>query len=133
MRSAVVASEDTIAAMSVKKRTYRSGKTVWYYIFDAPGSTRQSRRQVKASGFSTKKEAQDAEAARRVEVQKQAELPAESPVPLPTTLGALLQEFFALHADKKLAPKTSERYREQAAYLSRDLCAMPLQEITPRA
>jgi hypothetical protein len=53
--------------MPVDKRTYASGKTVWYYVFDAPGSTRQQRRQVKASGFATKKEALDAEATRRVE------------------------------------------------------------------
>jgi len=116
--------------MSVKKRSYPSGKTVWYYVFDKPGSTRQDRLQVKASGFSIRKDALDAEAKRRVEVQRQAESPAVSPVPLPTTLGDLLQEFFERHAEKKLAAKTTERYREQAAYLSPDLRAMPL-PITP--
>src|SRR6516225_8473915 len=51
--------------------------------------------------------------------------------PLPNTLGALLAEFFARHADEKLAPKTVERYREQAAYLSPELLGLPLTEIPP--
>ena len=49
----------------------------------------------------------------------------------PRTLGTLLQEFFAQHVDGKLAPKTIERYRDQAAYLDPALLAMPLAEITP--
>ena len=51
--------------------------------------------------------------------------------PLPKTLGMLLKEFFAEHADKRFAPKTVERYRDHAAYLSPQLLAMPLAEITP--
>ncbi|MFN7994865.1 MAG: site-specific integrase [Bryobacteraceae bacterium] len=42
-----------------------------------------------------------------------------------------MQEFFTQHVDKKLAPKTIERYHEQAAYLHPDLLAMPLGDITP--
>lgn len=119
--------------MSVKKRRYNSGKTVWYYVFDAPGSTKEDRRQVKKSGFSTKGEAAEAEAQRRIEEKQKHELAkARGTVdaPLPKTLAVLLKEFFAEHADKRLAPKTAERYREQAAYLSPELLAMPLAEIT---
>ena len=47
------------------------------------------------------------------------------------TLAMLLEEFFRQHADEKLAPKTIERYHEQAAYLAPDLLNMPLAEITP--
>jgi integrase len=119
--------------MSVKKRTYNSGKTVWYFIFDAPGSTRANRRQIKESGFATKNEARNAEAGRRVEEQKKYELTQARSVvdaPLPKTLGALLKEFFQEHAEKKLAPKTVERYREQAGYLAQELLEMPLEGIT---
>ena len=119
--------------MSVKKRTYNSGKTVWYFIIDAPGSTRANRRQIKESGFATKNEARNAEAGRRVEEQKKYELAQVRSVvdaPLPKTLGALLKEFFQEHAEKKLAPKTVERYREQAGYLAQELLEMPLEGIT---
>jgi hypothetical protein len=43
----------------------------------------------------------------------------------------LLRDFFVEHAEKKLAKKTIERYREQAAYLHSDLLAMPVSEIKP--
>src|SRR5947209_2304325 len=33
--------------MPVHKRKYGSGKTVWFYKFDAPGSTRLDRRVIK--------------------------------------------------------------------------------------
>ena len=49
--------------MPVHKRKYISGKTVWFYQFDVPGSTRTTRRLVKGSGFATKGDAIDAEAA----------------------------------------------------------------------
>jgi integrase len=106
---------------------------VWSYIFSGPGATREDQHQVTKSGFATKKEAQEAEAARRVEEQRKYELAqARGTVdaPLPKTLEMLLDEFFAEHAEKKLAPKTVERYREQAAYLSPELRAMPLADIT---
>jgi hypothetical protein len=50
--------------------------------------------------------------------------------PLPTTLAMLLRDFLAEHAEKKLAAKTVERYREQSAYLSTELLSMPLREVT---
>jgi hypothetical protein len=49
---------------------------------------------------------------------------------VPKTLAMLMQEFFVQHVDKKLAPKTVERYHEQAAYLHPELLAMPLTAIT---
>jgi integrase len=120
--------------MPVYKRTYRSGQAVWWYILDAPGSTRENRQQITESGFSTKHEAQDAEARRRTEEQQKQELAkAGGSVagPLPRTLSMLLEEFFRQHVDEKLAPKTIERYHEQAAYLAPELLAMPLAQITP--
>ena len=43
----------------------------------------------------------------------------------------LLEEFFRQHVDETLAPKTIERYHEQAAYLDPELLAMPIEEINP--
>src|SRR5258707_3595294 len=120
--------------MPVFKRKYRSGKTVWRYLFSGPGSSRQDRRLVGEVGFASKQEAIDAEAKRRTkELQKyelaKAGASAVAAV-LPTTLAMLLREFFRQHAEEKLAPKTIERYRELAAYLAPELLAMPLGEIT---
>lgn len=41
----------------------------------------------------------------------------------------LLNEFFAQHVEGKLAPKTVERYREQAEYLDPSLREMLIEEI----
>lgn len=49
----------------------------------------------------------------------------------PKTLGMLLGEFLTQHAEEKLAAKTCERYREQAGYLSAELLAMPIAEVSP--
>jgi integrase len=118
--------------MPVKKRSYRSGKTVWYYAFDALGSTRTDRRQITESGFETKREAEEAEAKRRTEEQERSKAVKAGCVdaPLPNTLAMLLRDFLAEHAEKRLAAKTVERYREQTAYLSPELLAMPLREVT---
>ena len=118
--------------MAVKKRIYRSGRTSWYYVFDASGSTREKRRQITESGFSTRREAEEAEARRRVEEAHKLELAKAGRLdaPVPKTLANLLHEFFDEYAEKKLARKTVERYREQAAYLSAELLAMPLPEIS---
>ena len=119
--------------MPVFKRKYESGKTVWRYLFSAPGSTRQDRRLIEEVGFASKQEAIDAEAKRRTEELQKYELAKAGAGPvaaaLPTTLAMLFREFFRQHAEEKLAPKTIERYRELAAYLAPELLAMPLAEI----
>jgi integrase len=120
--------------MPVYKRTYPSGQTVWCYVQDAPGSTRENRHQITGSGFATKHEAEDAAAQRRTEERQKQELAkagASIAGPLPRTLSMLLEEFFRQHVDKKLAPKTVERYHEQAAYVGPELLKMQLGEITP--
>ena len=60
--------------MAVYKRKYKNGKTVWCFVFDAPDSTPEDRRQIKESGFRTKGEAEHAEAERRITEQKKFEL-----------------------------------------------------------
>jgi integrase len=120
--------------MPVFKRKYGSGKTVWRYMFSAPGSTAQDRRLIGEVGFASKQEAVDGEAKRRIEELQKYELARAGATTvaaaLPTTFAMLLQEFFRQHAEEKLAPKTIERYREMAAYLAPELLAMPLGEIT---
>lgn len=123
----------TIGAMAVYRRKYRNGKAAWCFVIDAPGSTRESRRQIKESGFPTKAAAEHAEAERRLTEHQKYELEKAGlpDVPLPKTFADLLRDFFAEHAEKKLAKKTIERYREQAAYLHSDLLAMPVSDIKP--
>jgi integrase len=120
--------------MSAYKRTYRSGEVVWHFVFSLPGSTRDQRLRITGSGFATKTEALDAEAIRRTEEQQKREMAkagAGVVAQAPRTLGLLLQEFFAQHVDGKLAPKTVERYHDQAKYLDAQLLAMPITDITP--
>lgn len=119
--------------MPVHKRKNRSGGIVWYYMFDASGSTREDRDRISASGFATKREAEDAEAIRRTEEQRKRDLTkagASVAAPLPKTLSMLLEEFLRQRVDEKLAPKTIERYHEQAAYIDPELLRMPIAEIT---
>ncbi len=99
-----------------------------------PGSCRQSRIFVEKASFTTKKQAQDAESARRIEEQQKIEMAkagAGITAAVPTTLGTLLQEFLAQHAQEKLAPKTVERYRESVTYLDASILEMPLADIKP--
>ena len=117
----------------VYKRKYNSGTALWYFKFQPPAAARGSL-PIRQFGFATKREAEDAEANRRIEEQKKYELAkAGSGVAAepPKTLSMLLEEFFTQHVEKKLAPKTIERYHEQAACLNPELLAMPLADITP--
>src|SRR5437764_10865378 len=120
--------------MAVHKRKWKSTeglKTNWYYVFDGPGSTRDNRRQILKSGFTSKKEAQDAEAARRIKEQRDFELQKATPAEVPGTLAGLLKEFFDQHGEKSLAGKTLKRYREMADYLDADLLAMQIPAVKP--
>jgi len=120
--------------MAVHKRKWKSAsgiQTTWYYVFDGPGSTRQDRRQILKSGFASKKEAQDAEAERRMSAQREYNLMKATPAELPGTLSGLLKEFFDEHGEKALAAKTLKRYREMADYLDTELMNMELPKIRP--
>jgi integrase len=102
-------------------------------MFSPPGSTRENRNRISKRGFATKAEAVEAEAARRIDEQRKLELElcGRSVAQLPTTLSMLLEEFLKQHVDGNLALKTAERYHQQAAYLSPELCAFALKAITP--
>src|ERR1700690_1399171 len=83
-----------VELMPVHRRKYISGKTVWFYRFNATGSTRDNRREFRAFGFETKQAAVDAEANRRIEEQQKSDLvkagAAGVAAAVPTTLGLLL-------------------------------------------
>lgn len=119
--------------MPTFKRKTRSGKMSWSFMFSLSGSTREDRRRISESGFATKSEALAAEARRRVAEQQKKEFAmcGKDVTQIPTTLAMLLDEFFIQHVVGKLAPKTDERYHQQAAYLHVDLLQMQLTEITP--
>src|ERR1700722_3858616 len=121
-----------VNTMSVGKRLNPSGKIVWFYQFDAAGSTRQKRIRIREFGFPTKQSAVEAERVRRIEEQKKYDIiQSGGPViEIPETLNGLLGEFFREHAEQKLARKTTERYREQATYLSPELRALPFAKIS---
>ena len=51
--------------------------------------------------------------------------------PLPKTLGDLLEEFCREHGDRNLQTRTVERYRDLVRYLSAELLAMPIAEVSP--
>ena len=120
--------------MAIRKRKWKTAqgvKTAWSYVFDAPGSTRENRKQIFESGFESKKEATDAEVERRIKEQRAFELQKLTPAEVPGTLAGLLKEFFSEHGAKALAPKTLQRYREMAEYLDNDLLAMQIPAIKP--
>ena len=119
--------------MPVYKRKYDSGTELWCYKFQPPGAKRGTL-PIREFGFATKRQAQDAERDRRVEEDRKYQLATcggAVAAPVPTSLAMLLDEFFAQHAERKLAPKTVERYREQAVCLDPGLLAMPITGITP--
>jgi integrase len=120
--------------MAIRKRKWKTAqgvKTAWSYVFDAPGSTREKRKQIFESGFESKKEATDAEVERRIKEQRDFELRKATPTEEPGTLAGLLKEFFSEHGAKSLAPKTLQRYREMAEYLDNELLAMQIPAIKP--
>jgi integrase len=118
--------------MAVHKRK-RRGKTDWFYKFDQPNATRKSRRIIRAFGFATRQEAIQAESNRRQAEQQKCELAKAGgnvDREVPKTLAMLLDEFFSHHACENLAPKTVERYRDVVAYISPELLAKPIVEVT---
>lgn len=109
--------------MSTFKYRLSNGRDAWGYVYDLPGSTRENRKQVKRRGFATKREAAEAERIARTQ-QAQADAPPAF------TLARLLEDWLTEHAERNLAAKTVERYKEMRAYLSTALLDRPVTEIT---
>ena len=113
--------------MSIHKLKLKGKRVSWYYLFSAPGSTRENRRQIKKGGFASKGEAVDGEAARRLEITSEAE---DVPGATPKTLGAVIREWLK-DRGPTLSPKTATRYAELAEYLSPEVAALAVAEVTP--
>ena len=89
-----------------------NGEINWSYASDMPCFGRQRRSLAQGCGFATKKEAATA---RRIEGQQKIEMAKaglDAASAVPTSLAGLMQEFFRLHVDEKLAPNTRARYHE---------------------
>jgi integrase len=106
------------------------GRKDWFYKFDAPGSTRQNRKQIRKYGFPTKKAAETAEAEARLEAVKKETIRNVSDVP--ATFDLLFEKFLALHCQgaDPLSPTTVQHYREHRAYLDPELLQTPPDQIT---
>jgi hypothetical protein len=121
--------------MPVYKRKTRSKEVTWYYRFSAPGATRADRRDCSAFGFKSKKQAQDAEATRRIEEQSKYELANAGAwsANCQRLSGKLLEEFFTQRAkgSNRLELKTLEGYRDDAARLAPELLKMELDKLKP--
>lgn len=118
--------------MAISQRKYKSGKVVWGYAFDAPGSGRSNRQQITKGGFKKRSEALAAEAVRRVAAKQEHTarvLNQNATTGVPKTLTELLEAFFSQHG-KRLAPKTLERYRQMVSYISSDLLATTITGVT---
>src|ERR1035437_9316524 len=59
--------------MPIHKRKKRN-KVDWYYKFDLPGATRNSRRIIRGFGYATRQEAVAAEANRRLDEHQKSEM-----------------------------------------------------------
>src|SRR5262252_2293570 len=117
--------------MSIRKRVLKNGSASWGYYFDLPGSTREARRKVQQWGFTTRKEAVEAEASRRIEEARAARfVPQGVGQAPPKTVGDLMGEFLTEYADRNLASKTAERYHELADYLDLGLTLLSFADAT---
>ena len=116
--------------MPVYKRKNRSGKVVWRYQFTL-GATREKQELFSKSGFATKQEAIAAEATRRAEEQVRRAATGGVAAPHADDPGDAPGGVHEAVREEHLAPKTIERYHEMRAYLSPELLAMNMTEITP--
>ena len=106
--------------MAVNKTNLTGKRVSWRYEF-AIGS-RDSRLQYRQGGFATRGEAINAEAAKRLEIERAVKITATG------TLRHAIGKFFE-DRGPELSPKTLDRYRELAAYMHPDLLALPLADV----
>lgn len=117
--------------MSIRKRKLKDGAVSWGYYFDAPGSTREDRKTIIESGFATRKEAEQAEARRRLELEEEARLAEGLVAGAPKTLAGLFEEYMREHVKPNLALTSQQSYERHSGYLSKEILEMPLQKLTP--
>src|ERR1019366_2145027 len=95
--------------LSVKKKLLSGKAFSWGYEFAI--GPRGDRQRYKQGGFATRTEAINAESAKRLEIERGEKINDTG------TLGAAIEKFFADRGET-MSPKTLDRYRELADYLS---------------
>lgn len=117
---------------TITKRLRKNGRPSWGYVFDAGRDETGNRIQPTKSGFSTKAEAAEAlryairDAIARADAQRN-----PAPVPIFPTFSEFMQTWIDQRAARKCEKKTLERYRELAAYMTRPLGEVQLDQLTP--
>lgn len=104
--------------------TYKRTKGNWAYSLYLGRTADGRQRRVYASGFATKREADDARRARILEIADQAAVQDGAPA----TLGQLLKIFLETAATR-CSPKTLERYKNLAEYIHPDVLTTSLSEV----
>ena len=125
-----------------------STKPSWGYVFDAGTIEDGKRKQVTKSGFTTKKEAEDAlrkaigeveEKQRRageLSAEELAEAIAEfkakraAPVREQRTFGEFFDRWMKEHAARRCSPKTLEAYGQHGAYAKREFGSVLLKDLS---
>lgn len=109
-------------------RTYKRigrGGTTWSVMVEAGRDEVGARVRQSKHGFATKREADHC----RLEMLR--ELRERLPVhQVDQTVDSLLRRWFEQHAAELCAPKTVERYRQLAGYLSSEVLNAPLSKVT---
>jgi integrase len=118
---------------SVTKRARAAGKKFsWGYVFDAGRDEAGKRIQPTKSGFTTKREAEDALRQAIIEFEAKRDAGPASVLP---TFSIFFDRWMKEHAGRKCAAKTIERYLELAAYAMRQIVdiagvSQPFGEVT---
>lgn len=112
----------------VFKRVLPSGKISWGYSIDAGKDENGKRKQIFKSGYSRKG---DADNALRVLLNEKDA--GELTKPDPLSFAAFTDEWFREYAPRKCSPKTTERYRQLADYMTPHVGSVNLQDLTALA
>jgi integrase len=104
--------------------TYKRSKGNWAYSLYLGRDADGRQRRVFASGFATKREADEARRAKILEIEDQAAFQAGAPA----TFGQLLMIFMETAA-ARCSPKTLERYKSLVEYLHPDVLATALGQV----
>ncbi|HEY3440347.1 MAG TPA: tyrosine-type recombinase/integrase [Paludibaculum sp.] len=106
--------------------TYKRKNGTWAYQIDQGKDENGNRVRPSKGGYRTKREADAARAHALAEIEKAT--PQAKP---PCTLGQWIVDWMERHVEPNLAATTVEGYRGKLKYLSVELCATPLSNLTP--
>jgi integrase len=110
---------------STFKRTLPSGTVTWCFNVDAGRDPNGKRKRIFKGGFTREKDA-EAELARLLQELNEGTFVHRDP----RTLAEFMKQWLAEYAEKKVSPKTLERYRSLAAHVTGEIGAIPLAKLT---